>query len=109
MDALDLDCIKGPYSSRSQLLKGSRMSVEYRSVGQKVSRSKGLAPVSNGLPVLVTVSTCRAGFFLYGCIWIRLHLIISWGGLLLIVLFLDYVSIICCLKTLILVTRTEFV
>jgi hypothetical protein len=28
-------------------------SVEYRPVGQKVSRSKGLAPVSNGLPVLV--------------------------------------------------------
>jgi hypothetical protein len=35
MDALDFGCIKGPYSSRGQLLKGSTPQ------GQKVSRSVG--------------------------------------------------------------------
>jgi hypothetical protein len=43
MDALDFGYIKGPYSSRGQVLKGSTLQGvnSSRSVGQKVSRSKG--------------------------------------------------------------------
>jgi hypothetical protein len=68
MDALDFGYIKGPYSSRGQLLKGSTLQRVNYSKGQllkgstpqgkKVSRSKGLqvitlVPVSNSVPFLV--------------------------------------------------------
>jgi hypothetical protein len=32
------------------------------------------------IETIFTVSTCRAGFFGCGCVWIRLHLILSLGG-----------------------------